>query len=96
MRKFPDIIATKQDVENILNNHPEYHVQLKTVLQRALDEPKTAIQVLSSDIDPETNEMTNIVTKEIPTPNPIWKRMGFKDLAELDSIINNQLQAKVL
>lgn len=87
MRRFPETIATKQDVENIINNHPEYHAQLKSILQRASNEPEKATQVISSDIDPETGEMINIVTKQITRPNQTWKRIGFDSRDELNSTI---------
>lgn len=77
MRRFPETIGTKQDIENIRNNHPEFHEQLKAVLQRAKNEPTKAKIVLSHDTDPETGEMINVVEKEIIRPNQQWKRWGF-------------------
>lgn len=78
MRRFPETIATKQDIVNIHNNHPEFHEQLKAVLQRAKNAPTKAKIVISHDTDPETGEMINVVEKEISRPNPQWKRWGFK------------------
>lgn len=78
MRRFPEVIATAADIENICNNHPEYHARLKAVLQRAKDEPTKSKIVLSHDTDPETGEMINVVEKEITRPNPQWKRWGYK------------------
>ena len=78
MHRFPETIATKQDIENIRNNHPEFHEQLKAVLQRAKNEPTKAKLTTSYDTDPETGEMVNVVETEIPRPNPQWKRWGFK------------------
>ena len=78
MHRFPETIGTKQDVDNILNDHPEFHGQLKAVLQRAKNEPTKAKIVLSHDTDPETGEMTNVVEKEITRPNQQWKRWGYK------------------
>jgi hypothetical protein len=87
MRKYPETIATKQDVENIFNNHPEYHNKLKATLLRAVNEPETVEQVISYDIDPETQEMINIVTNTVTRPNQTWQRMGFGNRGKLNSII---------
>lgn len=87
MRKFPGVIATAQDVENIINDHPEYHAQLKVVLLRASNEPEKATQVVSYDIDEETDEMINIVEKQITRPNQMWGRMGYKNRGGLDSAL---------
>jgi hypothetical protein len=87
MRKFPELIATKQDVENIINDHPEYHAQLKVALLRALNEPDKTLQVISYDTDEEIGEMINIVEKQITRPNQMWKRMGYKNRGELDSAL---------
>lgn len=87
MRKFPETIATTQDVENILSDHPKYHAQLKSILQRVSNEPETATQVISSDINPDTQEMINIETKQITRPNQTWERMGFVSRDELNLTI---------
>ncbi len=87
MRKFPETIATSQDIENILNDHPEYHGQLKATLLRAVNEPEKAEQVTDYDIDPETGEMINVVTKQITRPNQQWERWGFANRGALNSII---------
>jgi len=86
MKNFPETIATKQDINNILNDHPEYHGQLKAVLLRATNEPEKTDQVIS-DTDPETGEMINVVTKQITRPNQQWKRWGFKNRGALNSKI---------
>lgn len=78
MRRFPETLGTKQDIQNILNDHPEHHAQLKAVLARAAAEPTKATRVVSHDTDPETGEMTNVVTEEITRPNQQWKQWGFK------------------
>ena len=96
MRKFPETIATAQDVKNILNDHPEYHTKLKEILQRASNEPETATQVISSDIDPDTQEMINIETKQITRPNQTWERMGFKNRGELNSMIATITKTKAV
>lgn len=87
MRKFPELIATKQDVENIINNHPEHHAQLKVALLRTSNELDKATQVISHDTDEETGEMINIVEKHITRPNQMWERMGYKNKGELDSAL---------
>ena len=79
MRKFPETIATKQDVSNILNNHPEYHSRLKEKLQQAYNEPSDATRVVSSDTDPVTGEMTNIVTEVVKKTKMRYKDLGFTD-----------------
>ena len=87
MRNFPETIATKQDIENILNDHPEHHSRLRAVLLRASNEPTKTDQVISNDTDPETGEMTNIVTKQITRPNQQWKRWGFKSRSAMNTKI---------
>jgi len=94
MRQFPETIATAQDIDNILNDHPEYHSRLKAVLLRAVNEPEKTDQVISHDTDPETGEMINVVTKQITRPNQQWKRGGFKNRGALNSKIA-QLDAKI-
>jgi len=88
MRKFPEEIATKQDVENIINHHPEYHKQLKEVLQRAYDEPDTAKQIVSSDTNPKTNEMINIVEKVVTKTKMKYKDLGFSDKTRVQAVMD--------
>lgn len=88
MRKFPQTLATPQDVENILNNHPEYHTRFKEHLQRAYDEPDEADIVISYDTDPVTNEMINIITKKIKKDKMKYKDMGFENKIDLKNIID--------
>jgi len=92
MRKFPEEIATKQDVENIINHHPEYHKQLKEVLQRAYDELDEADQVISNDIDPNTGEMVNVKTKKVKKEKMKFKDIVFKDKTELKKVIDQLKQ----
>lgn len=96
MRKFPETIATKQDIENIKDHHPEYHAKLRSILLRAVNEPEKATQVTDYDIDPETGEMINIVTKQITRPNQTWELMGFKNRDEPNSMITTITEAKVV
>ncbi len=88
MRKFPEEIATKQDVENIINYHPEYHKQLKEVLQRAYDEPEDADQVISNDTDPNTGEMVNVKTKKVKKEKMKLKDIGFQNKKALKEVID--------
>lgn len=88
MRKFPEAIATRQDVENIINNHPEYHTQLKEILNRAYNEPGVATQVTSYSIDPNTNEMEDIISTEVIKKTMKYKELGFCDKNELKSTID--------
>lgn len=95
MHRFRETIGTKQDIENICNNHPEYHKQLKAVLQRAKNEPTKAKITTSYDIDPETGTMINVVETEIVRPNQQWKRWGFKSKkAMTDKIPMSEEEAK--
>ncbi len=87
MHRFPETIATKQDIDNIRNNHPEFHEQLKAVLQRAENEPTKTKITASYDTDPETGEMINVVEEEITRPNQQWKRWGFKSKKAMTDII---------
>lgn len=87
MRKYPEHIATKQDVLNIINNHPEHHSKLKSTLLMVANEPDKCEQVVSFDTDPETKEMINAVTKHITKPILLWQRMGFSNRDELVAAI---------
>lgn len=88
MRQFPQSLATPQDVDNILNNHPEYCTRLKEHLQRAYDEPDDADIVTSYDIDPDTNEMINIVTKRVKKDKMKYKDIGFINKTSLKNTID--------
>jgi len=86
MRGFPKTLATKEDVENIRENHQEFHNQLRQYLNQVLAEPETASRVVSYRIDEKTQEMVDVVTEDEPTENPIWKRIGFQSKAEIETI----------
>ncbi len=77
MKGYPKHLNTKEDIENLRNNHPEFKEQLKADLQRLLDEPDT-VKKATTLIDPE-DESKGYNTIDIPNPNPKWKAMGFKD-----------------
>ena len=94
MKGFPKKLATKEDVENILKNCPEYHNQLKQFLKRVLSEPETASRVVSYRIDEKTQEMIDIVTKDEPTENLIWERMGFKSRDEVKFVLSKLTKQK--
>lgn len=81
MKGYPKILATKQDVLNIMDNYPEYREQLKADLQRLLNEPDTVTKATTL-IDP-TDEGKGYNTKIIPNPNPRWKQMGFESKKEV-------------
>lgn len=89
MKQFPEHLATPQDVENIRLHHPEYHRQLKEYLQRAHDEPDEATQVISHDIDPDTNEMINIKTKIVKKEKMKYKDLGFEHKNRLAETITD-------
>jgi len=95
MRIFPETIATQQDVENIINDFPEYHNKLKAILQRAYDEPDEADEVISWDIDPETGEMINVKTKKVKKDKMKYKYLGFADKQKLKQVIDNISLAKI-
>ena len=88
MKGFPKTLGTKVDVENILKNHPEYHGRLKSYLERILAEPDVATRVVSYGTDDKTLEMVDEVIEKIPTPYPLWQRMGFKSREEILAICN--------
>lgn len=84
MKGYPNVLATKQDVLNIMNNHPEFREPLKVDLQRILDEPDTVTKATTL-IDPN-DESKGWNTITIPNPNPGWKRMGFVSKSEIHEI----------
>lgn len=87
MKGYPKHLNTKQDIENIQKNHPEFHERLKADLQRLLDESDT-VTVAVSPIDTK-DESKGYNTITIPNPNPRWKQLGFQDKNEIVSLIKN-------
>jgi hypothetical protein len=87
MRGYPKHINTKRDLDNLLSM-PEYKdralADLKRLQTQAVDEAKV-LQVVSGSEDEK-----NLVTAEIDNPNPAWKRLGFKDKKELDTLISEK------
>lgn len=86
MRGYPKHINTKEDIENLMNDHPEFNEQLKKDMDEILNEPNK-IKQATSPIDPnDTKKGYN--TEEIDNPHPKWKRMGFKNKNEVQTLRN--------
>jgi hypothetical protein len=83
MKGYPKHINTKQDLDNLLAM-PEFKTRaladLKRIQAVAVKEA-TVTRVVSG-----SQEKGDLVTEEIPNPMPIWKRIGFKDKKELDTL----------
>ena len=79
MRGYPDGPLTKRDYENLLSM-PEHADRARADLVRlsTVDDSKVTI-------DQGTAEAPKIV--QINNPLPTWKRIGFKDQAELSKTV---------
>jgi len=91
MRGYPKYLNTKEDIDNIEKNHPEFKEQLKVDLQQILDEPNT-VKKATSLIDPK-DESKGYNTVDIANPNPRWKAMGFKNKTDIQNV-KDKLDAK--
>ncbi|MDD4986589.1 MAG: hypothetical protein PHQ43_12580 [Dehalococcoidales bacterium] len=84
MRGYPKHINAKVDFANLLAI-PVYKARaledLKRLQAQAVSEAKI-VQVVSG-----SEETKDLVTKEIDNPNPRWKRLGFKDKEEVDTLV---------
>lgn len=75
MRSYPQIVATKQDFENLLAM-PEHRERALAELQAlaALDDETVTV-------DRGTEDAPDL--QEIPNPLPAWKRAGFASREEV-------------
>ncbi len=87
MKGYPKHLNTKQDIENIRDNHPEMHEQLKEDLNRILDEPDTVTKATEL-IDLKDKEK-GYKTENTPNPKPKWKALGFNNKGEVQSLRNS-------
>jgi hypothetical protein len=81
MRNFPRVIKTKEDIVNCISDFGRERTIL--AFGDLLVDDTTVEVVTSYDPDPETGEMTNVVTAPVENPNPAWRRMGFESLADM-------------
>lgn len=87
MRGYPKHLNTKQDIDNLRNDHPEFKEQLRQDLIRIETEPDEVDEAYEL-IDPK-DEKKGYKTRKIPNPNPKWKVLGFKNKGELTSLRNS-------
>jgi hypothetical protein len=84
MRGYPKHINTRRDLDNLLDM-PKFKARaladLKRIQALAVAEA-TVTRVVSG-----SEETKDLVTEQIPNPNPRWQRLGFKDKKELDTLI---------
>lgn len=81
MKGYPKHLNTKQDVENLIKDHPEFRERIEQDLQRILDEPDTVTKA-TTRIDLK-DESKGYKTEIIPNLNPRWKQSGFADKSEV-------------
>ncbi len=84
MKGYPKHLNTKQDVENLIKDHPEFSERIKQDLQRIIDEPDTVTK--ATTLIDEYDESKGYKTEIIPNPNPRWKKMGFVNKKEVQNI----------
>lgn len=82
---WPEWIGTKQDLVNLLAM-PEHKERAIKELQRiyGTDDAKS-VQVVSGS---ETTK--DLVTKEIATPKPVYKRYGFASKDEVGALLSKE------
>jgi hypothetical protein len=80
MRGYPKRIATKQDIDNLLAIQAHAANAKSDMARIAAVNDDKAIQVLSG-----SEETKDLVTKQIDSPNPTWKRLGFASKLALTS-----------
>ena len=73
MKGFPKYIATKQDFINLLEM-PEFKAQALVQLENIHSAADDYMTVVVSG----SEEEGNLITEEIPAPNPAWKQKGFE------------------
>ncbi|OPY87920.1 MAG: hypothetical protein A4E72_01402 [Syntrophus sp. PtaU1.Bin208] len=73
MRGYPKHIATRQDFINLLGME-EYKARALTDLRALYETPDdTYLRVVSG-----SEKTGDLVTEEVPAPNPLWKQKGFE------------------
>jgi hypothetical protein len=75
MNGYPQLIATVQDFENLINN-PEHKEQALTDLQNLQDFDDRGVTQATTPIDPEDPE-SDFETIVIENPNPVHRQKGF-------------------
>jgi hypothetical protein len=81
MRGFPKSIGCKQDLINLKQDYP---VETLEKLQEILSEAsQTMSRVVSG-----SEETGDLVMEILPNPYPLWSRLGFNSLQEVEDMIN--------
>lgn len=78
MKGFPQIIATPNDFENLLNT-PEFQDQALMKLQELQDhDDRTVTRATSELVDPDNPE-SDFIVEEIENPSPLHRQRGFSE-----------------
>jgi hypothetical protein len=81
MKGFPQIIATPNDFENLLNT-PEFQDQALMKLQELQDHDDRTVTRATTPIDPEDPE-SDFNTEEIENPSPLHRQRGFSEWMDI-------------
>lgn len=82
MRGFPKTIGCKQD---LINTKDDFSKETLEKLQEILvDANQTVTRVVSG-----SEETNDLVLEIIPNPNPMWLRLGFNNLQEVQNMITS-------
>lgn len=77
---FPKTIGCKQDLVNLKTEYPvEVLAKLKEI---EVEAGYTVSRVVSG-----SEETGDLVVEILPNPYPMWQRLGFVDLAEVQAMI---------
>jgi len=80
MRGFPKTIGCKQDLINLQTDFPDQVLErLKLIESEA---SAKATKVISG-----SEETNDLITEEIDNPYPMWQRLKFDSLADVQSMI---------
>lgn len=80
---YPEHVATERDYQNLLGM-PEHRARaLKELKALNSIDDSMSVRVLSG-----SEETGDLVTDEIETPKPVWKRKRFKDKDSVQGLID--------
>lgn len=85
MRGFPKTIGVMADLNNLVEEYPDKVLAFATALDTNAKANAKVVRVVSG-----SEEQNNLVTVEMDHPNPAYKRLGFKALADIKEFIDKK------
>lgn len=86
MRGYPKRMATKQDFENILNDHPQWKNRALVDLAAIRDTEDDKV-MQATTLKDEENPDLGYNEVEVDNPMPRYKALGFASRAEVSDVI---------